>query len=635
MTLRLRVIDARGRVGEDRRSIAVAHDRSWRAGFPRRLGPSGEAQPQLADLQGTGHLALVFGDADGVVHAIDGVSGRELPGWPVTTDATRVTRRHAGVDPGHEPVIANAAIGDLDRNGRLSVVVTSTTGRVYVFDARGRRRAGWPRALASGVSAPAIPRPDLGFTRLPQRGASAPPVLVDLTGGGHLDVVQAGWDGRLHAWNADGRDLPGWPVEVTVPASLAPARGQVRIDDHKLDTPPAVADLDGDGRPELVLRSQYADAAGAGIQPFGQAIFHAYRADGTPVPGWPRKLPATAIYYGSAQEFITEGTNAPVAAPVGGGRADEVAASPIFSPTHLLRGDGSTDRVYGAIPAATLAGLAQALSNPISLLQGKQPPETSVSFTGSGAFGRVGSGGLSYAEPGSGLVSIIDALLVTGSGLPIVNAMRVFDATSGAPVGGYPANAQGLDFLGGPAIADIDGDGRPDVLEGGDSSALHGFGPGGAQAQGFPKFTTGWVVYAPVTGDLAGDGRTDVVAMTREGYLFSWRTRGRADGNREWWSFRHDERNTARYGADTRPPGAARQATLEGGALRFRAPGGDWYDGMAARYLVTARQRTVSVSATAPAGSWVTVPVALAAASVRVQAVDSAGNLGAAVVVRR
>jgi hypothetical protein len=130
VTLRLRVTDAQGRVGEERRTIAVQHDPTWRPGFPKRIGPGGEAQPQLADLQGRGRLAAVFGDGDGVVHAIDGVTGRELRGWPVRTDAVRVTRRHRGVRPGHEPVISNAAVGDLDGDGRLSVGVAATSGKV-------------------------------------------------------------------------------------------------------------------------------------------------------------------------------------------------------------------------------------------------------------------------------------------------------------------------------------------------------------------------------------------------------------------------------------------------------------------------------------------------------------------------
>ncbi|MGI8727255.1 MAG: hypothetical protein ACR2K6_06185, partial [Solirubrobacterales bacterium] len=77
-------------------------------------------------------------------------------------------------------------------------------------------------------------------------------------------------------------------------------------------------------------------------------------------------------------------------------------------------------------------------------------------------------------------------------------------------------------------------------------------------------------------------GTNEVVANTRESYLFAWETEGKSDGgNEEWWSYRHDERNTARYGTDTRPPGVIRKAKVSktGSKLRFDAPGDDWYAG--------------------------------------------------------
>ena len=633
VTLRLRVKDAAGRIGEDRRTIAVRRDPSWLDGFPKRIGPSGESQPQLADLQGLGRLAAVFGDADGRVHAIDGHTGRELRGFPVLTDPTHVTREHAGVDPGHEPVIANAAVGDLDGRGRLSVVASTTTGRVYAWSANGERRAGWPRTVDAGVQAPPIPRPALPFTRLPARGATAPPVLVDLAGGRGLEVVQAGWDGRLHAWNADGSDVDGWPVEVSLGGALPPQAGYRRINDQKLVTPPAVADLDGDGRPELVMRSQYSDVLGAGVQPFAFGHVHAYHADGTPVAGWPRKLPDLVAYYGSAQEFVTEGANAPAAADVDGDGNDEVAVSPIFSGTFLFDGDGSVKAIYGAVPdaAAELATDARRLQQAGSL-----PTDLAVSFTTSGAFGRFGPG-LTFTEPGTGLFSIAVGLLLTGSGVPLTHSLRAYDAGSAVTRPGFPARMQGLSFLGGPAIADVTGDGRPELLQGGDTSALHAFTESRTQAAGFPKFHSGWMLYAPTTGDFDGDGRTDVVAATREGYLTAWSTQGIPAGNDEWWSFRHDERNTGRYGTDTRPPGiiTGLELAADGRTVTFTAPGGDWYAGAARRYVVRAKGRTVELPGVA-SGKRVSVRLDGDADRVNVRAVDWAGNRGArATAVRR
>jgi len=173
---------------------------------------------------------------------------------------------------------------------------------------------------------------------------------------------------------------------------------------------------------------------------------------------------------------------------------------------------------------------------------------------------------------------------------------------------------------------------------------LHAFGAGtGGQAPGFPKFTSGWVVFGPATGDIDSDGKTEVVANTREGYLNVWETEGTAAGNGEWWNPRHDERNTGEYGRDTRPPGILRDASVAsaGSELDFTAPGDDWYAGTADRYDVVTSTAPITADsfdqATAldggpppdEAGSPQTFAVPDGAGRhVAIRAVDEAGNLG-------
>ncbi|WP_329521265.1 FG-GAP-like repeat-containing protein [Spirillospora sp. NBC_01491] len=623
VTLRLRVWDASGRMSEERRAIGVHHDPALRAGFPMKLGVGNESQPALADLQGTGRQAIVYGDGDGRVHARDGSTGAELPGWPVTTLPTVPQRGYPGVDPGHEPIVAPVAIGDLFHDGRQQVVVTSTTGRTYAFDASGRPLPGWPKVLDAGVAKPAIPRPALKYTRLPVQGATASPMLADLDGDRRLDVVQAGWDGRLHAWRPDGSELPGWPVEVTL--DRKPPSGYVRIDDHKLAGMPALADLDGDGRPEVVVRSQRSESKGGGEQFYGANFVFAYHADGSPVAGWPVRTPSTMTFYGSAQEFVTEGVNQPAVADVDGDGKDEVATGPSFSPTYLISGAGKIIKNFGPLenPAAALS--------PGAVLGGNLPADVPLSFTTTGAFGKFGPfGRLGYTEAGSGAASLIAALLFPGSGQPVGNYQRGYDAATSLPVPGFPQGRTGLGFLGSPLIADVTGDGRAEVVDGGDTSTLHAFS-GTGQAAGFPFFTGGWLLWAPTAGDLDGDGRTDLVATTREGYLFAWKTAGKAAANSEWWTYHHDEHRSGRYGTDTRPPGALRGVSRQGNTVAFTAPGDDWYTGRAASYLVTppgTTAKATAVSATADAGKPQTLTVP--AGRVTIQAVDRAGNRGPA-----
>ena len=98
----------------------------------------------------------------------------------------------------------------------------------------------------------------------------------------------------------------------------------------------------------------------------------------------------------------------------------------------------------------------------------------------------------------------------------------------------------------------------PEIIEGGDSSVLHAFmtdaSQQGAQADDFPKFTTGWILGVPAIGDIDSDGKVEVVAMTREGYLMVWDTPGTDTGNDEWWNGRHRRAETPPSTASTPGP---------------------------------------------------------------------------------
>jgi hypothetical protein len=89
----------------------------------------------------------------------------------------------------------------------------------------------------------------------------------------------------------------------------------------------------------------------------------------------------------------------------------------------------------------------------------------------------------------------------------------------------YPRRLEDLIIMAAPVAADVDGDGSREILLGTGGYLLHAFRKSGGEAEGFPKFTGGWVFSAPAVGDLDGDGSQELVSVTREGFLFVWRLR--------------------------------------------------------------------------------------------------------------
>ena len=107
-----------------------------------------------------------------------------------------------------------------------------------------------------------------------------------------------------------------------------------------------------------------------------------------------------------------------------------------------------------------------------------------------------------------------------------------------------------MTLLSGSAVADVSGDGNPEVVVGSAGYLVHAWDKDGNEAEGWPKFTGNWMIATPAIGDIDGDGYVDVVISTREGWLFAWSTQGRADQKIEWASLFHDAQNTGNYEAE-------------------------------------------------------------------------------------
>ncbi|NNN20963.1 MAG: hypothetical protein HKL80_03050, partial [Acidimicrobiales bacterium] len=567
----------------------------------------------------------------------DPETGQELPGWPQHTLPQNFIGSNTGVNFGDEPVIEPVAVGDLFHNGRLDVVVTSLSGNTYVFNAEGDLLPGWPQALNTNLPTLAIPRPDNPMTREPVMGSTSPPQLADLTGNGQLNIIQTGTDGYVHIWNPDGTSLPGWPVKVSLPSNWTVPNGYQLINDQRVLTPVAIAYFNGkNSPPDIVVKTQYSEVTGGGIQPLPKSISIAYDLSGNVLPGWPVVLTGIIEYYGSAQDAITEGISPPIATP-GPNGLDQVIIDPLWTPPYLVNGNGTTAGNFGSLGAAASSLLAVQQNTSLAFTPSKLPPEVQIPFDSYGAVGDL-NGSLTYSYAGIGTSTFAGALLANASGLGINDYISAFPiGSSSNAISGFPAPKQGIDFLAGPSIADVTGSSSPDLIDSGDSSALLAYLPNGQLAPGYPKYTGGWIIGAPSIGDLTSSGNVDIVATTRDGYLFAWSTPGKSSANNQWWHEFGNEWNTSSYGVDSRPPGVIQNASWQSGTsvVSFQAPGDNWYQGQVKSYNIIMEPfgPSENLPATSPAGTQQTITVPSGYDAVEIQAVDASGNLGTTATV--
>jgi hypothetical protein len=86
------------------------------------------------------------------------------------------------------------------------------------------------------------------------------------------------------------------------------------------------------------------------------------------------------------------------------------------------------------------------------------------------------------------------------------------------------------------------------------------------------------------TLDTDPSARKAVVAMTRDGVMFAYRTPAPACSPSSWPRFHHDPANSGDYSRDAIDPGALTGVAFKAGKLTFTAPGDDLLCGRVARY---------------------------------------------------
>jgi len=211
---------ANAMTGEDQRSAYLHRDADLLPGFPRAIkgggqvgrgAPTGdgESSPAFADLDGDNRNEMIFGSSDGFVHALR-PNGAELPGFPVRGDRPGFVTNHAAskayvsgavsTDLGGA-ILSSVAVGDPDHDGVPTIFAVDFEGKAYGWSPTGKRVFTEESNIRfSGKPlAPFVNVRD-GPTNRTQHGFFASPVLADLDGDGKEELIAASMDRHLYAW---------------------------------------------------------------------------------------------------------------------------------------------------------------------------------------------------------------------------------------------------------------------------------------------------------------------------------------------------------------------------------------------------------------------------------------------------
>jgi hypothetical protein len=184
--------------------------------------------------------------------------------------------------------VSAPAVGDLDADGEDEVVVTTSDGRLYIF----QNDAG-----ETGIIDPTV-------VTL-RAGSPSAPAIGDVDLDGTLEV--AVWDAEyMYLFESNGRLATEWPKRIVDPAAgEQPPMTPVRALESAV-----IADLDGDGAVDVLF-------------PLEDGTLRAFSFDGTAIDGFPRVGPAGI---GAA----------PTVAPVSGGGDFSLVMAGTVSPIRAI-----------------------------------------------------------------------------------------------------------------------------------------------------------------------------------------------------------------------------------------------------------------------------------------------------------
>ncbi len=284
------------------------------SGFPFMASGKITSAPAIGDVDNDGDLEIVFTTFGGDIYVVQsngagemiGQAAGQIRGTPAIDDLDNdgdleivtagfnydiVAMHHDGTALSGFPVILDgermegaAAIADINGDGFNDIIVGTSGDLLHVFDASGNSLSGFPVDLGSDIK--------------------TPPVVTDLTGDGILEIIAGQQRGMVYAlshtgavlWNHQLAQIPiltghavfDYNQDGLMETVYILPDGRVSVLDHAGNmlegwpqslattcySQPVIADLDGDGVPEIILGDDSDD-------------LYAFHIDGTLLPNFP------------------------------------------------------------------------------------------------------------------------------------------------------------------------------------------------------------------------------------------------------------------------------------------------------------------------------------------------------------